>query len=64
MLYIKIATLVILFCASILLLVWVFRPGSKKEYDEISKIPLQDDKENIKDVSPTASKKNKNGKVK
>lgn len=50
MLYLKIGTLVILFIASILLLIWVFRPGSKKEYDRVSRLPLEDD--NIKDVSP------------
>ncbi|MFN5382765.1 MAG: cbb3-type cytochrome oxidase subunit 3 [Alphaproteobacteria bacterium] len=50
MLYLKIGTLVILFIASILLLIWVFRPGSKKEYDRVSRLPLEDD--DMKDVSP------------
>jgi len=34
--------LVVMFVA---ILVWVFRPGSKQAYDEISKIPLKDDKD-------------------
>jgi cbb3-type cytochrome oxidase subunit 3 len=42
--YLKIMTVVTLFVASIIMLFWVFRPGSKKFYDSCSLIPLQNDK--------------------
>ncbi len=52
---IKIITLIMLFCASIFLLYWVFRPGTKEKYKKYSEIPL---KKEMKDVSPSAKKDN------
>lgn len=40
---IKIITLVILFIASLILLVWIYRPGSSENYQKASEIPLNDD---------------------
>lgn len=53
-------TLLILFAASIFLLVWVFRPGSKAQYDKISQIPLIEDNGRVK--SKSTKKKVKKGK--
>lgn len=45
MYYMKIAILIILYTAALLLLWWIFRPGAKKYYDSCSKIPLKDNAE-------------------
>lgn len=58
--FITIVTLLILFAASIFLVFWVFRPGSKKQYDEISMIPLHSDGVELK--KKTTKKKVKKGK--
>jgi cbb3-type cytochrome oxidase subunit 3 len=41
---IKIGTLLLLVLAAVLLMVWLFRPGSKEKYIENSKIALKNDK--------------------
>lgn len=51
---IKILTLIMLFCASVFLLYWVFRPGTKEKYSKFSEIPL---KREMKDVSNPKSEK-------
>jgi hypothetical protein len=43
-----------LFCASVFLLYWVFRPGTKEKYSKFSEIPL---KREMKDVSNPKSEK-------
>lgn len=53
---VKIITLVMLFSASIFLLYWVFRPGTKEKYAKYSKIPLERE---MKDVSNQGVKKGK-----
>lgn len=58
--YITIVTLLILFAASIFLVFWVFRPGSKEQYDEISMIPLHSD--GVESKKKTTKKKVKKGK--
>jgi cbb3-type cytochrome oxidase subunit 3 len=40
----KIGTLLLLVLASVLLIVWLFRPGSKEKYIEDSKLALKNDK--------------------
>ena len=55
---VKIMTLIILFSASIFLLYWVFRPGTKEKYAKYSEIPLKRD---MKVVSKEAIKKGKGG---
>lgn len=57
MMYVKILTLVLLFTASIFLLYWVFRPGTKEKYTKFSEIPF---KREMKDVSNHKVKKGKN----
>jgi len=37
--------LLFLFLFFIGVVIWVFRPGSKKSHDEAARIPLDDDKE-------------------
>ncbi len=41
---IKIATLLALVLATIFLVAWLFRPGSKEKYEKNSKIVLNNDK--------------------
>jgi cbb3-type cytochrome oxidase subunit 3 len=39
--YLKIATLLALAAAALLMMYWLFRPGAKRFYNECSMIPLQ-----------------------
>jgi len=39
---VKIATTVLLFIASLMLLFWVYRPGSAKHYENCRTIPIKD----------------------
>lgn len=58
--FIQIATLIILFSASILLVVWLYRPGSDKKFDDFSKIPLNEDRKmEVKKRGRTAKKSRK-----
>ncbi len=54
----KIATLLLLILGTILLVIWLFRPGSKEKFEKNSKIVLNNDKAIV------IKKKTKNGKRK
>lgn len=58
--YVQIGTLITLFTASILLVVWLYRPGSDAKYDHYSEIPLKEGKK--KEVKARARRRKKNTK--
>lgn len=47
---VRILTLILVCLAALLLVIWVFRPGTKKNYNLYSKIPLQNDKNDNEEI--------------
>lgn len=57
---IRVVTLLLVCLASLLLVVWIFRPGAKSKYDKYSKIPLLVDENERKNLDNKNERKEKN----